>query len=260
MTPFDSPHVVLNRPMGHYHPPYLTFPLLMQHEEILHASLLKGPAEKEGALLTLQQASWSDVARHTSLSLQQIPLIAAYPVCWVRQCHGTHIVCVDTHGEQTEPADAMITQHQGLSLMVLHADCQALLFYDPIKKIIAAAHVGWRGSAANLPALVIHKMQSVFQVLPENVRVAISPSIGPSHAHYPEYTQHFPEEMWHYQPKVGYFDFWRLTHDQLCAAGVLSSHIASANLCTCTDSNHFFSHRRDGSLAGRHGTAIALRA
>lgn len=240
----------------------LAFPLLTQQEEIVHASLLKGAliGEKDSPYsLSLEKMSWSELARQTSLKLQQMPELSACPhVCWVKQCHGVQIACVQSPGEQPEPADAMITTSRGLGLMVLHADCQALLFYDPVQKVIAAAHVGWRGSVANLPARVIQKMQSAFQVQPENVLVAISPSIGPSFAYYPQYTEHFPQEIWKYQTQ-GYFNFWSLTQDQLCATGVLPSHIASANLCTHAEPEYFFSHRRDGSSAGRHATVIALR-
>lgn len=236
---------------------YLTFPVLSQQEDLVHASLLKGKGKC--ASLTLQQASWGDLAKQASELSLQVAGMHSLSICWVKQCHSADILLVDSCGEQEEPADAMITRCPGLGLMVLHADCQALLFYDPIGKVIASAHVGWRGSAAHLPVCVVEKMQSAFQVKPENLLVAISPSMGPCHAYYPRYKEHLPENMWPYQRQADYFDFWALTRDQLLSAGVLAEHIQNAHLCTHAHADCCFSHRREGEAAGRHATFIAMR-
>lgn len=222
----------------------------MQDKRVLHASFLKG---HEG--IGVSPSEESDLAHSTSLSLQHVAYLP--PLCYLKQCHGTRILVVDTPGLQTEPADAMITTVRKIGLMLRHADCQALLAYDPLQYVIAVAHVGWRGSCANLPALLVQKLQSDFHVRPETLLVAISPSLGPCHAYYPEYQTHFPKTMWSYQVQPGFFDFWSLTRDQLTAVGILPSHIAIAALCTHAHPELFFSYRRD-KTAKRHGTAIAL--
>ena len=42
--------------------------------------------------------------------------------------------------------DGLITNTPGLALGILTADCAPILFYDNEKKIIGAAHAGWRGA------------------------------------------------------------------------------------------------------------------
>jgi copper oxidase (laccase) domain-containing protein len=54
-----------------------------------------------------------------------------------------------------------------------------------------------------------------------------------------------------------YFDFWRLSHRQLCRAGLRQDNISFAGQCTVC--NHdYFSFRRDG-ITGRCGSVIGLR-
>ena len=42
--------------------------------------------------------------------------------------------------------DAIISKVKNVGISVLTADCASVLFYDPINKIIACAHAGWRGA------------------------------------------------------------------------------------------------------------------
>jgi polyphenol oxidase len=43
-------------------------------------------------------------------------------------------------------ADGLVTDKPGLAVGVLVADCAALLFADPVNRIVAAVHAGWRGA------------------------------------------------------------------------------------------------------------------
>ena len=46
--------------------------------------------------------------------------------------------------------DGFITKKNGIALGILTADCAPILFYDPEKKIIGAAHAGWKGAYKNI--------------------------------------------------------------------------------------------------------------
>ncbi len=96
------------------------------------------------------------------------------------QKHTTHIEVVDTTkrgkgGKEKEsrlPAtDGLITREPGICLMVLAADCVPVLLYDPVERVIAAVHAGWRGTVGRIAARAVQRMGEEFHCQPENVVV-----------------------------------------------------------------------------------------
>lgn len=152
-----------------------------------------------------------------------------------------------------EKADAMITDQKGMGLLIRHADCQAGLFYDPKKKIIAAAHSGWRGNCLNIYKEVVREMGSN----PKDVICVISPSLGPNYAEFIHYKKELPESFWRYQVKENYFDFWKIAEDQLLSIGLIPKNIEIARICTYTHSEDYYSYRRE-KVTGRNGAMIGL--
>ncbi len=142
--------------------------------------------------------------------------------------------------------------------MIKHADCQAALFYDPVKQAIGAAHSGWRGSIAKIYTNTIEAMQKHFGTHPKDLLVCISPFLGKEHAEFIHYKSEFPEEFWKYQIKPNYFDFAAIAMAELNHAGILSDHVNISTRCTFASSEDFYSYRREKST-GRHATVIALR-
>lgn len=77
-----------------------------------------------------------------------------------------------------ENTDALITDQCEIALALNFADCVPILFYDPVKKIIAAAHAGWRGTATQIAPKTVQKMIEEFGCRPSNIFAAIGPAIG----------------------------------------------------------------------------------
>ncbi len=75
--------------------------------------------------------------------------------------------------------DAQITNIPGIPLIVYSADCVPILLADPISRVIASVHAGWRGSVQGITAKTIHKMINEYGCLSENIHAFIGPSIGP---------------------------------------------------------------------------------
>ena len=44
--------------------------------------------------------------------------------------------------------DGLVTDEPGIPIITFYADCVPLFFFDPVKKVIAMAHSGWRGTVA----------------------------------------------------------------------------------------------------------------
>jgi YfiH family protein len=177
-----------------------------------------------------------------------------------RQVHGCDAAVVEgplLPGQPPETADILLTARPGLGLLIAAADCQAVLLYDPRRRVVANVHCGWRNQVHNVLGRAVGLLRTGFGCTPEDLHAAIGPGLGPCCAEFVHYRREFPREFWDYQVHPGYFDLWRLSADQLAAAGVPPGHIECARLCTRCLPGDFYSYRRD-RLTGRHGTVIAL--
>jgi len=153
--------------------------------------------------------------------------------------------------------DALITNQPRVGLLIQQADCQAVVLFDPVNRVVANVHSGWRGSVANIIAKTIARMTVDFGSNPALLSAAISPSLGPCCAEFVHFLSELPKEFHGVQVRPAYFDFWAISRKQLQQAGVLPVQIKTAGVCTRCDLN-YFSYRREGKT-GRSATVVALR-
>lgn len=85
----------------------------------------------------------------------------------IHQVHSADVVTLtepiagNHRGQSTAPipkADAMVTATPGLALAILTADCQPVLFSDPLAGVIGAAHAGWRGAVDGVLGATVDAM------------------------------------------------------------------------------------------------------
>lgn len=181
-----------------------------------------------------------------------------------KQVHGDGIYCLSeamNGNMEIEGVDALITDQPGVGLMIQQADCQAILLFDPLEKVVAAIHCGWRGSVINIVARVVQRLKSGFGTLPENLMAVISPSLGPCCAEFVNYRSELPVEFRPFMVRQDFFDFWQISKDQLAGIGVRESKITIAGICTCC-SKDYFSYRRasknSAGITGRNCSAIVM--
>jgi YfiH family protein len=160
--------------------------------------------------------------------------------------------------DEIPEVDLLLSAHPGPGLLIKQADCQAVMLYDPERRVAANVHCGWRGQVQNLLSQAVHRLQAIFGSRPQDLRAAIGPSLGPCCAEFRNFRRELPPQFWTYQVRPTYFDLWQLSRDQLAAAGLLPAHIDLAALCNRCRTQEFFSYRRDG-LTGRQGAIIGLR-
>ena len=97
--------------------------------------------------------------------------------------HGSDILVIDEPNEDYShflglEGDAIITNQPGVMIGVCVADCAPILLLDPEKRVIAAVHAGWQGTAARLVSKTVAGMQSLFDCNPNQLQAVIGPSIG----------------------------------------------------------------------------------
>lgn len=184
-----------------------------------------------------------------------------------KQVHGDDILILKSAGENSEMSldklpgyDAFITDIQDMPLSVRFADCQGVLIFDPVKKVIAAIHCGWRGNVLNILGKTVLKMIENFGCNPVDLLVGISPAIGPCCAEFTDPLSELPEFMQRYVNEKNCVDLWQCSLDQLKEVDVLAENVEISKTCTCCNKDLFFSYRRDKGNTGRMAAIIALKS
>ena len=159
----------------------------------------------------------------------------------------------------------MITNKSGICLNVMAGDCVPLLFYDPVKKVIAVAHAGWRGSLKRIAQLTVEKMKNQYRCEVSNILVGIGPSISQKNYEvddkvYIEFEKRFDNlsQIFTESDQNGkyYLDIWEANKQQLISAGLSKENIELSNICTFEQNDLFFSARKGDK--GRFMAGIML--
>ena len=106
------------------------------------------------------------------------------------QDHTDEVKIVNSKINQNEPdfdmkeydrTDGLITNKKDIILETTNADCILLLFYDPVKEVIANTHSGWKGTIQRISVKTVEKMKNEFGCNPEDIICCICPSIRKCH-------------------------------------------------------------------------------
>ncbi len=87
----------------------------------------------------------------------------------------------DLNEEMYENIDGLITNQKNIILSTTNADCILFLIYDPVKKVIANVHSGWKGTLQKIVKRTIEKMIKDFDCNIKDILVCICPSIRQCH-------------------------------------------------------------------------------
>lgn len=174
------------------------------------------------------------------------------------QVHGKGVHVHTGPGVPSVEADAVVTDRPGAMLTILTADCQAVILVDPVKRVVANAHAGWRGSVEGVLSETVSVMENNFGCCPSDLLAGIGPSLGPCCAEFVHYKKELPRSFCTHRVGFNHFDFWTISRDQLCDAGLKAKNITAAQVCTQCDDEHYFSYRRSHTT-GRMATVIGIK-
>lgn len=180
----------------------------------------------------------------------------------MKQCHGRHIEIIFDGGVESlsRPihADALITNRKRVAIMVRLADCQGIILFDPVKRVIANVHCGWRGNVLNIIDTTVKRMVSTFGCRARDLMAAVGPSLGPCCAEFSSSEQIFPREFHAFMVRKNYFDLWEISRWQLRSAGLKDRNIEVAGVCTRCRTDLFYSYRGEG-ITGRFAMVAMLQ-
>ena len=190
----------------------------------------------------------------------------------VTQVHGVDLLVIDSPNPDylhfhRLTCDGIITNQPEVMIAVSVADCVPVLLLDPEKKVVAALHAGWKGTAGNISGKGVAAMVDLFGSDPSRILASVGPAISPCC-----YEVDLPVvEAFRFQGG-GYEQFaepsgdgkWRLNMSaanvaQLRDSGLLEQNIEVAEQCVSCTPELFFSHRRDNGVTGRQMGFIMLK-
>jgi YfiH family protein len=213
-----------------------------------------------GTSRTSEQSAWDEVSAAVG---------APGRLCRVRQVHGAAVAVAAPGGEPLVEADIIVSARKDVGLAVQAADCVPLLLADRRTGAVAAAHAGWRGLAAGVPAETVRAMVERCGSRAADLVAAIGPAIGRCcYEVGPDVREVFARPTpadggrWFADapsPGKWMFDTWASARAQLEAAGIPADQIFESRLCTASHPDVFCSYRRDGVTAGRMAAAIVSR-
>ena len=211
---------------------------------------------KEGDLESTVLQNWNYLAVAFGIPLDQFITL--------NQVHGDDIFVIKPYGEYLPTDgvlnyDAIVTNRRNLAICIKTADCVPVFIVDRAKKIIAAVHAGWRGTALEISAKVIRLLYEKYGSSPWDILAAIGPAIGPCCFELDEETAYaFRSQKDHKDflfPGEGLnkcmVDLPEANRRQIMNCGIPEGNIDVSNLCTSCRQDLFFSYRGSGGITGR---------
>lgn len=165
-------------------------------------------------------------------------------------------------------ADGLVTDVPGLTLVVFGADCLTVLLSDPVRRVAAAVHAGWRGTALGIVARAVETMVREYGCRAERILAAIGPGISKCcfetgedvpramTAALGEAARPYLEELGQEKYKV---DLKGINTLWLKRSGIMTTNIDISSECTMCAPETYWSHRYTKGKRGSQAALICLR-
>ena len=191
-----------------------------------------------------------------------------------QQVHGDRVVVVDSayagcgsvrHEDALADADGLVTATPGLVLTTFYADCIPVFFFDPVRRVVALSHSGWKGTMDSITAKTLQVMHSRFNCQAADVMVYIGVGIDKCCFEIQadladKVISAFPNDR-----DIIIMDQNRIRWDlketiRRCAVdnGVAENMITVSPWCTSCHTESFYSFRKEQGRTGRMAAMITL--
>lgn len=251
---------------------YIQFKRLLEYENIEHCFTLK---PLDFASNDTYEIKRDEVEQNLKVLSKEF-IFDINNICRPKQTHTDRVRKVKGGDEgiyikKFDNVDGLVTDKSNKVLMLGFADCTPLLFYDPVKKVIANTHSGWKGTLQSIGVKTVEKMILEYGCILGDIICCIGPHIRKCHFEvdkdvkdlfYNEFKNlEQIEEIITYDKKNEkyYIDTAKINKQILLNIGLKEENIIDSNLCTVCNSDSCHSYRAEKELSGRAISIIYLR-
>lgn len=175
--------------------------------------------------------------------------------------------------EKYKDTDGLITNKTGITLATKNADCILLLFFDPVKRVIANVHSGWRGTFKKIALNTVDKFVNEYGSNPEDIICCICPSIRKCHFEVEKDVKDLCEKAFSYTNRIDEFieyagkkdgvDKWMIdtvliNKIMLQDAGLLPENIVDSGICSVCNCEYVHSYRVEKKGVGLSSAVIGI--
>lgn len=181
------------------------------------------------------------------------------------------VVTKDNADDKFNCVDGLITNLRQVALTTVTADCQAILLYDPVNKVIGNIHSGWRGTLNKIVENAIELMKDEFKCDSKNIMAFICPSIlkccfeigkdvvDMFKDNFENIDQYIYKGEVKEREQKYYIDTVSINIKMMKQLGLLEENIYYSNICTKCNSNIYHSYREEHDKCGRNIALICLK-
>jgi len=257
---------------------YITFPKLTKTGIVKHTFSTRHGGVSTGDCATMNLSfkrgePRENVLKNYSILCDAVGIDTSHLVL-SHQTHTNNVRIVTTFDcgtGVTKPSfsdvDGLITNQSGVALVTQYADCTPLLFCDPVEKVIATSHAGWRGTVKLIGKVTVDKMKDEFGCKPENIVIGIGPCIGKCcyEVDDPVFNEFIKVPFLNlnsilFQKNNGRYmlDLVEANKQILVHSGIKPENIDASDICTCCNASDLHSHRATGGKRGNLAAIIEL--
>lgn len=233
---------------------YLQFKKLLEFG-IKHAYTLKGDGINYRSTAKEQEASYKKIFDAIGLDINT----KVKP----NQQHTSNVRCIEKVMtlEELAGVDGLITDKKNLALSTTNADCILFFIYDPIKKVIANVHSGWKGTFQKIAEKAVIKMKTNYGCNAEDIFIFINPSIRKCHFEVDEDVKDLCEEIFGFTKKTNefinkgdvkegiqkyYIDTVKINKMLFKEIGIKEENIIDCEICSVCNKEKIHSYRVEG--------------
>lgn len=270
---------------------YLQFIKLLEYEEIVkHAISLRPIDIGSNDRVTDEILSNQICTGEYCKCLSQQPIIEDYKklcnalkldyknIYRPYQTHTDIVKCIENEEagiftKDFKDVDAIVTNKKNKILSISIADCIDIIFFDPVKKVIANTHSGWQGTYKLISKKTVENMVDNYECNPKDIICCIGPSIRKCHFEVDEELSLKFYEKFKYLRNINEIisegskennkqkyniDTVLINKETMLRMGLKEDNIIDCGLCTVCNSDKFHSYRVDKEKSGRNTGIICM--